>query len=48
VPKNVQNALEIIYVEHVDEVLDRVFVQDEDNFNDTRKPGLGMSSSAVN
>lgn len=48
VPKNVQNALEIIYVEHVDEVLERVFVKDEDNFTDTRKPGLEMGSSAVN
>ncbi|NTW76327.1 MAG: endopeptidase La, partial [Syntrophaceae bacterium] len=48
VPKNVQNALEIIYVEHVDEVLERAFVKDEDNFNDTCKPNMAISSTAVN
>ncbi len=48
VPKNVQNALEIIYVEHIDEVLERVFVKDEDSFSDTCKPGIEISSSTVN
>ena len=48
VPKNVQSALEIVYVEHIDEVLERAFVKDEDNFNDTRKTDIELSSSAVN
>ncbi|MEN6374486.1 MAG: endopeptidase La [Smithella sp.] len=48
VPKNVQNALEIIYVEHIDEVLERVFVKDEDSFSETCKPGMEISSSTVN
>ena len=31
VPQNVQNALKIIFVEHIDEVLKIAFVQDEED-----------------
>ncbi len=32
VPHNVQNALKIVFVDHIDEVLDIAFVKDEDDF----------------
>lgn len=48
VPKNVQNALEIIFVEHVDQVLEIVFVKDADAVNETCAPNIQVSSPAVN
>ncbi len=48
VPQNVQNALEIIFVEHIDEVLKIVFVQDEDNFIDACATNMPTITPAVN
>jgi ATP-dependent Lon protease len=51
VPQNVQNALEIIFVEHIDEVLDIAFVKDEKDgaaFNDACVPNMQVSTPAVN
>ena len=47
VPRNVQNALEIIFVEHIDEVLKIVFVNDEDKF-ETCVPNILLSTPVVN
>jgi ATP-dependent Lon protease len=48
VPNNVQNALEIIFVEHIDQVLDIVFAKDEDDLNDNCTPNILISNPAVN
>ncbi len=48
VPQNVQNALEIIFVEHIDEVLKIVFVKEDDNFIDSCTPDIQVSTPAVN
>lgn len=48
VPKNVRKALEIICVEHIDQVLDIAFVKEENNFDDTCKPNVMISNPAVN
>ena len=50
VPQNVQNALKIIFVEHIDEVLDIAFVKDTDDFNvdDTCVSNVQVGSPAVN
>jgi ATP-dependent Lon protease len=48
VPQNVQNALEIVFVEHIDEVLDIAFVKDEENFNETITPEVPVSVQSVN
>ena len=48
VPQNVQNALEIIFVEHIDEVLKIVFVKEEDKFAETSAPDMMVSTPAVN
>lgn len=48
VPQNVQKALEIIFVEHIDEVLEIALVKDEDNFNDRCVPNLQVDVPAVN
>ena len=48
VPQNVQNALEIIFVEHIDEVLEIAFVKDEDDFNETCVPDIQVTAPVVN
>jgi ATP-dependent Lon protease len=48
VPQNVQNALEIIFVEHIDEVLEIAFVKDEDDFSETGVPAIEVTAPAVN
>jgi len=48
VPQNVQNALEIIFVEHIDEVLEIAFVKDEDDFNETCVPDIQVTTPVVN
>jgi ATP-dependent Lon protease len=48
VPQNVQNALEIVFVEHIDEVLDIAFVKDDENFGATVEPNMPVSPQSVN
>ena len=48
VPQNVQNALEIIYVDHIDEVLERAFVKDDDDFRPACAPVMSESAPSVN
>lgn len=49
VPQNVQNALEIIFVEHIDEVLEIAFIKDKDHFSDVGVPdNMQVSAPAVN
>ena len=48
VPHNVQKALKIIFVEHIDEVLKIAFLQDEENIGATLTAGVPVSSHAVN
>ncbi|PKN77514.1 MAG: endopeptidase La [Deltaproteobacteria bacterium HGW-Deltaproteobacteria-10] len=48
VPQNVQNALEIIFVDHIDEVLKIVFVKEENNFINACAPNVTESNPAVN
>ncbi|MFZ3056972.1 MAG: S16 family serine protease, partial [Smithella sp.] len=48
VPHNVQKALKIIFVEHIDEVLKIAFLQDEENISAALTAGVPVSSQAVN
>jgi ATP-dependent Lon protease len=48
VPQNVQNALEIVFVEHIDEVLDIAFLKDDENFGATVEPNMAVSPQSVN
>jgi ATP-dependent Lon protease len=48
VPHNVQKALKIIFVEHIDEVLKIAFLQDEENDSAVLTAGVPVSSQAVN
>jgi ATP-dependent Lon protease len=48
VPHNVQKALKIIFVEHIDEVLKIAFLQDEENIGAALTAGVPVSSQAVN
>jgi ATP-dependent Lon protease len=48
VPQNVQNALEIVFVEHIDEVLDIAFIKDDENFGATVEPNMPASPQSVN
>ena len=48
VPRNVQNALKIVFVDHVDEVLDIVFVKDEEDFGKTMATDMQVSAQPVN
>jgi ATP-dependent Lon protease len=47
VPANVLHDLEIIFVEHIDEVLERVFVK-EDEFHAACTPIMPESAQSVN
>jgi ATP-dependent Lon protease len=44
VPQNVQNALEIIFVEHIDEVLEIAFVKEPSDFNETCVPDIQLNT----
>jgi ATP-dependent Lon protease len=48
VPQNVQNALKIVFVEHIDEVLDIAFLKDDENFGATVEPNMPVSPQSVN
>jgi len=48
VPKNVQKALKIVFVEHIDEVLDIAFVKDEDTFGNLLTGEMQASASPLN
>ncbi len=48
VPQNVQKAMEIIFVEHIDEVLERAFDAGEGEFKDSCLPDMHASAPAVN
>ncbi|MEE9912558.1 MAG: endopeptidase La [Deltaproteobacteria bacterium] len=48
VPHNVQNALKIIFVDHIDEVLDIAFVKDEEILNGTLTSDIPVSAQPVN
>lgn len=48
VSQNVQNALKIVYVEHIDEVLDIAFVKDEGNFSNVIPSDIPVVAQPVN
>jgi ATP-dependent Lon protease len=48
VPQNVQSALEIVFVEHIDEVLDIAFLKDDEDFGATVKPNVPVAPQSVN
>jgi ATP-dependent Lon protease len=48
VPQNVQNALKIIFVEHIDEVLKIAFIQDEEDIDATVKAAVSVIPQSVN
>ncbi len=48
VPQNVQNALKIVFVDHIDEVLDIAFVKDEDAFGKALTNEMQVSAQPVN
>jgi ATP-dependent Lon protease len=48
VPQNVQKAMEIIFVEHIDEVLEIVFVKDENDFQTNCTTDLPITVQSVN
>jgi ATP-dependent Lon protease len=48
VPRNVQNALKIVFVDHIDEVLDIVFAKDEDDFSKVMATDMQVSAQPVN
>lgn len=48
VPQNVQKALKIVFVDHIDEVLDIAFVKDEDDFSNAVTIDMQVSAQPVN
>ena len=48
VPHNVQNALKIVFVDHIDEVLDIAFVKDEDDFSKAVTADMQVIAQPVN
>ena len=48
VPQNVQNALKIVFVEHIDEVLEIAFVREEESFNKVVTADMHVSGQPVN
>jgi ATP-dependent Lon protease len=48
VPANVQKTLEIIFVEHIDEVLDIALLKEEENFSKPLTADMAVSSQPVN
>jgi ATP-dependent Lon protease len=48
VPQNVQKALKIIFVEHIDEVMKIAFVQDEEDMGATITAAVPVIPQSVN
>jgi len=48
VPQNVQKALKIVFVDHIDEVLDIAFVKDEEPFKDVVGSDVPMQALPMN
>ncbi|OGP66305.1 MAG: endopeptidase La [Deltaproteobacteria bacterium RBG_16_44_11] len=48
VPQNVQSALKIVFVEHIDEVLDIAFLKDDEDFSATVTPNVPVAPQSVN
>jgi len=48
VPHNVQNALKIVFVDHIDEVLDIAFVKDDDIFSNAVTSDIQVIAQPVN
>ena len=48
VPQNVKKALKIVFVEHIDEVLDIAFVKDEDTFGNLLAGEMQASAAPLN
>lgn len=48
VPQNVQNALKIIFVEHIDEVLKIAFEKDDEDFGEKVSSDMPVASQSVN
>jgi ATP-dependent Lon protease len=48
VPHNVQHALKIVFVDHIDEVLDIAFVKDDDNFGESLTTDMQVVAQPVN
>ena len=48
VPHNVQNALKIVFVDHIDEVLDIAFVKEDDLFSSTVTCDIPVAGQPVN
>ena len=48
VPQNVQNALEIVFVDHIDEVLDLAFVKEEESLKNVVGADMPMQAHPVN
>jgi len=48
VPQNVQHALKIVFVEHIDEVLDIAFVKNEDVYDKSVSDDMQVSAQPVN
>ena len=48
VPQNVKKALKIVFVEHIDEVLDIAFVKDEDTFGNLLTGEMQASAAPLN
>ncbi len=48
VPHNVQSALKIVFVDHIDEVLDIAFVKDEDAFDNALANDIQVSPQPIN
>ncbi len=48
VPQNVQNALQIVFVDHIDEVLDIAFVKEDGAYNNADASDVQVSAQQVN
>ena len=48
VPQNVQKAVKIVFVDHIDEVLEIALLKDDAVFTDTVSPEIQMSAQPVN
>jgi ATP-dependent Lon protease len=48
VPQNVQNALKIVFVDHIDEVLKIAFDEEEEKFGSTTARDVLVNASSVN
>jgi ATP-dependent Lon protease len=48
VPQNVQNALRIVFVDHIDEVLKIAFDEEEEKFAASAAHNLLVNTSSIN